>query len=531
MNLEYRSADDDGAIDKDEPLKADVRWLGRLLGDTVQAQQGQVVFDLVETIRRTSVQFYRDDHLTARKALEEILDSLDPAQVVLVIRAFSYFSHLANIAEDHHHIRRTRYHVISGSAPRRGTVANALERILAAGYSPADIVAFLNDAQISPVLTAHPTEIRRRSMMHREIAIADLMTRREQPGLTPEERQEIDDRISRAVLVLWQTSLLRQTRLDVLDEVSNGLNYFKYTFFRELPRLYALLEDNLGANSRNPETLPLASFLTIGSWIGGDRDGNPFVTADVLAETMRRQSRMVLDRYLEDIHKLGDELPLSSSIVEGSEKLLELAARSPDKSPRRQAEPYRRAISGIYARLAATQTSLNKSAASLEPVGPADPYSNAGEFAHDLWVIHDSLEQNGSAALTKGRLRTLRRAIDCFGFHLARLDLRQGSDIHAATLSELFSVVEPDVGFDALDEQKRREILGAELRSRRPLVLPRHVYSDQTTSELAILQTAQDCLEAYGDDSIRTAIVSNTRDASDILGLAVLLKQVGLIDG
>lgn len=530
MSLEYRSADDDGQFDKDEPLKADVRWLGRLLGDTIQAQQGQSVFDLVETIRRTSVQFYRDDDLTARKTLEEILASLDPAQVVFVIRAFSYFSHLANIAEDHHHIRRSRYHVVSGSAPRRGTVAKALDRLFAAGNSPSDIVAFLNDAQISPVLTAHPTEIRRRSMMHREIAIADLMARREQLGLTPEERQEIDDHISRAVLVLWQTNLLRQTRPDVLDEVANGLSYFKYTFFPELPRLYALLEDRLGATSQEPATLPLASFLTIGSWIGSDRDGNPFVTADVLAETLRRQSKLVLDHYLAEIHKLGDELPLSSLIVEGSDSLHELAARSPDTSPRRQAEPYRRAISGIYARLAATQSHLNNSAASLEPVGKAEPYSNAGEFAHDLWIIHDSLEQNGSSTLTKGRLRTLRRAVDCFGFHLARLDLRQGSDVHAATLNELYSVVEPDIGYDSVDEPKRREILCAELRSRRPLTLPRHVYSDQTANELAILQTAQDGLEAYGDEAIRTAIVSNTRDASDILGLAVLLKQVGLID-
>jgi phosphoenolpyruvate carboxylase len=530
MNLEDRSADDGISTDKDEPLKADVRWLGRLLGDTVQAQQGPQVFDLVETIRRTSVQFYRDDDLTARKALEEILGSLDPAQVVLVIRAFSYFSHLANIAEDHHHIRRSRYHRISGSAPRPGTVAKALERVSTAGYAPTDIVAFLNDAEISPVLTAHPTEIRRRSMMNREIAIGELMTRREQSGLTPEERQEIDDRISRAVLVLWQTSLLRRTRLNVLDEVKNGLNYFKYTFFRELPRLYALLEDRLGAVSRNPETLPLASFLTIGSWIGGDRDGNPFVTADVLTETLRRQSKFVIDHYLAEIHKLGDELPLSTTIVNASDELLELASRSPDASPHRQAEPYRRAISGMYARLAATQTRLNNSTPSLEPIGKADPYSSASEFAHDLWIIHDSLEQNGSGTLTKGRLRTLRRAIDCFGFHLARLDLRQASDIHTATLSELFSAAEPDIRYDTANEPERREILCTELRSRRQLVLPRHVYSEQTTNELAILQTARNCLEAYGDDAIRTAIVSNTRDASDILGLAVLLKQAGLID-
>ena len=532
MNLEYRSVDTYGSTDsdKDEPLREDIRLLGRLLGNTVQAQQGQLVFDLVETIRRTSVQFYRDDDMAARKALEKILSALDPAQVVLVIRAFSYFSHLANIAEDLHHIRRSRHHEISGSAPRRGTVADALERVAAAGYSPDDIAAFLDGADISPVLTAHPTEVRRRSMMHREIAIANLMAHREQPDLTPEERQEIDDQIRRAVLVLWQTSLLRHTRLDVLDEVTNGLSYFKYTFFRELPRLYGHIEDLLGAASQGPANLPLNSFMTIGSWIGGDRDGNPFVTSEVLAETLRRQSKLALERYLSQVNKLGDELPLSLTIIEATQELLEMADRSPDTSPHRRQEPYRRAISGVYARLAATQSHLNNAAAAPAPIGEAEPYANAAEFAQDLRIISDSLEKNGSGALTKGRLRDLRRAVDCFGFHLARLDLRQGSDVHAATLSELFSAAEPGIGYDDADEQRKRGILGAELRSRRPLILPRHVYSEQTANELAILQTARECLDAYGKDAIRTAIVSNTRDASDILGLAVLLKQAGLVD-
>ncbi len=225
--------------DKDRPLQEDIRWLGRLLGDTVRDQQGQDVFDLIETIRRTSVQFHRDDDLKAKQELERILGTLDPAQAVQVIRAFSYFSHLANIAEDHHHIRRARHHAIAGSRPRRGTIADALDRVFAAGHSPAEIKAFFSGAQISPVLTAHPTEVRRRSTMRLEIAIADLVARRERSDLTPDEKTETDARLSRAVLRLWQTNLLRRTRLGVMDEVTNGLTYFDYTFFRELPRLYA----------------------------------------------------------------------------------------------------------------------------------------------------------------------------------------------------------------------------------------------------------------------------------------------------
>ncbi len=516
--------------DKDEPLIDDIRWLGRLLGDTVRDQQGQPTFDLIETIRRLSVQFYRDDDLTAKTALEEILAALSPAQAVQVIRAFSYFSHLANIAEDQDHIRRARQQAISGAAPARGSVDDALHRISEAGFSKDDITTFLNEAQISPVLTAHPTEVRRRSMMHREIAIADLMAEREHTDLTPEERGQIDDRIWRAIQVLWQTNLLRQTRLDVLDEVTNGLSYFDHSFFRELPRLYTSLEDRLADGTTPPGKPSLASFLTIGSWIGGDRDGNPFVTADVLRETLRKQSGKALDYYLEEVNKLGNELPLSSLIVEVSADLRDMADRSPDTSPHRKAEPYRRALSLVYARLAATQKRLNDTVPATPPLDDATPYADAGTFADDLEIIRRSLEENGAGALAKGRLRQLRRAVDCFGFHLARLDLRQGSDVHAATIAELLSVAEPDVRYESLDEAGKRTLLADELRSRRPLVLPRHRYGEQTAKELDILRTARDSLDIYGADAIRTAIVSNTRDASDILGLAVLLKQAGLVD-
>lgn len=515
---------------KDLPLQEDIRWLGRLLGETVRDQQGETVFNLIETIRRTSVQFHREDDIEAKQALEDILLALDPSSAVQVIRAFSYFSHLANIAEDHHHIRRTRHHAIAGSKPRRGTIANALSRAFKAGHSAADLKAFFDGAQISPVLTAHPTEVRRRSMMRREIAIADLLFQREQSDLTPDERREAEDRIARTVLALWQTNLLRQTRLDVMDEVTNGLSYFDHTFFRELPRLYTALEDSLAAMGADVETAPLASFLTIGSWIGGDRDGNPFVDAGILRETLRRQSACALNFYLEEIHKLGNELPLSSLIVDVSAELAAFAGQSPDTSPHRQVEPYRRALSWIYARLAATQKHLNDTAAPLPALADVEPYAGPGELQTDLRIIHQSLAENGSRALTRGRLRSLRRAVDCFGFHLARLDLRQGSDVHAATLNELFEVAEPGTDYDALDEDDRRKALVAELRARRPLILPRHPYSEQTAKELAILQGARHGLDTYGADAIRTAIVSNTRDASDILGLAVLLKESGLID-
>ena len=318
------------------------------------------MFGLVEGIRQTSVRFHRDEDETARRELEAMLNGLSPRQTTRIIRAFSYFSHLANIAEDLHHIRRTRAHALAGSAPREGTLAHALARAREAGIPPAQLRAFFADALVSPVLTAHPTEVRRKSTLNREVEIARLLTERERVRLTPEEQAASDEALRRAVLTLWQTSLLRRTKLTVLDEVENGISYYVSTFLRELPRLYAALEDTLATLDPAWNEAEVPSFLRMGSWIGGDRDGNPFVTADVLRQALRRQSARALSFYLEELHELGGELSLSSLNVGVSEPLQALADRSPDRSPHRQDEPYRRAISGIYARLAATARALDQ---------------------------------------------------------------------------------------------------------------------------------------------------------------------------
>lgn len=524
--LERQSND---IAEKDIPLREDIRQLGRLLGDTVLAQEGQLIFDLVENIRQLSIRFHRDDDIEARRELEEILQTLTPEQAVQVIRAYSYFSHLANIAEDQHHIRRTRSHALAGSPPRPGTIARAMADATDAGFSAADLVEFFNAAYVCPVLTAHPTEVRRQSTMRREMALADLLDRRGRGNLTPEELNDVDDKLSRAILVLWQTNLLRQTRLSVTDEVVNGLSYYDYTFFRELPRLYGILEDRLTELDPEIAARPIASFLRIGSWIGADRDGNPFVTADVLSKTLKTQSIRALNFYLEELNKLGDELSLSAIIVGVSDTLRDFADRSPDNSPHRMVEPYRRAISWIYARLAATQQDLNGVSAPIAPVSEAEPYASCEALLADLQIIHDSLVENGSEALTRGRLRDLRRAIDCFGFHLAGLDLRQNSDVHEATLAELFEAVAPGTGYLDQDEEARIALLSEEVRTLRPLLRPYWSYSEVTAKELAIHRAAKAGHDRYGNRAVATAIVSNTQRVSDLLGLAVLLKEAGLV--
>lgn len=355
------------ALEEDARLRNDIRLLGRILGDTVRDQEGADVFDLVERIRKTSIRFHRDNDDPARRELEVILDSMSISETVRIVRAFTYFSHLANIAEDQNNIRQMRARSSGGGMPAPGTLALMLLHARTAGLSAADLRRFFGTALVSPVLTAHPTEVRRKSTIDREMEIGALLERRERVKLTVEEVAASDEELRREVLTLWQTNLLRRTKLNVLDEVANGLSFYDYTFLHEVPRLHCTLEDRL--NEVDGAQQELASFLKMGSWIGGDRDGNPFVTADVMRGALKMQSSRIMRHYLEELHVLGSELSLAAHLADVSEELRALAERSPDTSPHRSGEPYRLAVSGIYARLTATAARLQveTSRAQLDP--------------------------------------------------------------------------------------------------------------------------------------------------------------------
>src|SRR3982075_2388072 len=404
-DTEVRSnrGEDVAAIEEDARLREDIRLLGRILGDTVRDQEGSDVFELVERIRQTSIRFHRDEDKPARHELEIILDGMSISQTVRIVRAFSYFSHLANIAEDHNHIRQMRARSTAAGSPRSGTLALALSHAHAAGFSAADLRGFFAEAQVSPVLTAHPTQARGKSTIDREMEIAALLDRRERVQLTPEETAASDEQLRREVLTLWQTNLLRRTKLTVLDEVSHGLSFDGYTFLHEGPRLHCALEDRLNREDGGTQG-DLASFLLMGSWIGGDRDGNPFVTAEVMRGTLRLQSSRVLRFYLEELHALGAELSLAAHLADVSDELRALAQRSPDTSPHRRGEPYRLAVSGIYARLTAAALKLDVGI-TRRPVGEAAPYANLGGFKGDLDILDRSLLSNNSGGIARGRVR------------------------------------------------------------------------------------------------------------------------------
>jgi len=521
--------------DPDLALVDDIRLLGRILGDVIREQEGVAVFNLIEQIRVLSVRFHRHGDENANKALRKLLKGLSADDAVKVIRAFTYFSHLANLAEDRHQLRRqAAQERIASQQP--GSIDLALERIHAAGISNATIVKTLADSYLSPVLTAHPTEVQRKSILDAERSIAQLLLNRDQIKDRAKayqlkkdllcERELADNElyIKARIIQLWQTRLLRYTKLKVADEIENALSYYEATFLKEIPKLYAELEDRLGQS-------PIASFLRMGQWTGGDRDGNPNVSAQTLEYALKRQAEMILRHYLTEVHYLGTELSLSAFLVGFPKAMQALANRSPDENEHRMDEPYRRALTGIYSRLAATLKDLTGGDAARHAVPPQNPYQNAEEFLSDLQIIESSLRSHSAEALINQRLRALMRAVDVFGFHLATVDLRQSSDQHEAVLQELLNVAKIEKNYRDLDESAKQTLLMRLLNEARPLQVVGAEYSSQTMGELAIFALAKGLRGRFGADAIRHYIISHTETVSDLLEVLLLQKELGLMHG
>jgi len=510
------------ATNKNQPLMDDIRLLGRILGEVIREQEGREAYELVERIRKLSVAFRLKRDAQAGKSFDKLLKSLSGEQTVSVIRAFSYFSHLANIAEDRHHVRRREIHDRAGSL-QAGSLAFCLERLHEAGVRPNEIAKTLQHGFISPVLTAHPTEVQRKSILDAERAVAELVGQRDSLH-TEREKRDNETLIRARVTQLWQTRMLRYSKLTVADEIENALSYYHATFLRQIPKLYAELEEALPGHDFN-------SFLRMGHWIGGDRDGNPNVSATTLRHALKRQSEVALRHYLTEMHELGAELSISLRLTSITPEMQALAERSPDRNEHRMDEPYRRALTGMYARAAATLQALTGTEALRHAVAPQDPYASPEELLADLRVIEASLKSHHAGALIAPRLQPLIRAVRVFGFHLATLDLRQSSDQHEAVVAELLSTARVAADYASLDEAQRRTLLLQLLSDARPLRVHGAQYSERSLHELAIFEAAREALQRYGRESLRHYIISHTESVSDLLEVLLLLKEVGLVRG
>jgi phosphoenolpyruvate carboxylase len=487
----------------------DIRYLGRLLGDVIRAYGGPALYERIESIRASSVERHRGR--ADGSALGRGLDALTLDDTLAFVRGFMLFSMLANLAEDRQ----------GGLNDAGQDVAAALQRLQREGITREDAAALLESALIVPVLTAHPTEVARKSMIDHRNRIAELMTLRDAGVLETPAGDLVEQAILRQIALLWQTRPLRRERITVSDEVEIALSYLRDVFLPVLPRLYAHWERLLPGRP--------ACFLRLGSWIGGDRDGNPNVRAESLTLALQRAAQAVLGSYLDQLHALGAELSISTGLATATDAVLALAAGSGDTSPARQDEPYRRALSGIYARLAATYEAYTGGPPARRPTVPGAPYGSPRELRTDLVAIAHSLGNGGAGLLaTGGALGRLIRAVEVCGFHLATLDLRQNSDVHARVVADLLKVAGVAGDYAALDEAARIALLRRELGSARLLWSPFDAYGDETQSELAIVRAAAAAHARYGRDCITTYIISKCESVTDMLEVNLLLKEAGL---
>ena len=508
-----------------EPLREDIRLLGAILGDTIREQNGEEIFHLVERARVESFRVRRSE--IDRADLARMFDGIDVHQAILVIRAFTHFALLANIAEDIHRERRRKIHMQAGEPPQDSSLAATYRKLDAANLDPAQVTDALTDALVSPVITAHPTETRRRTVFDTQYRITELMRLRLHGHTETPGGRDIEHELRCQVLTLWQTALIRLQRLKIQDEVETGLRLYQATFFEVIPQLNAEIRAALRA--RWPDTNVLEDPLVRpGSWIGGDRDGNPNVTADVIRLATGSAAFTGLEHYFAELTALEQELPMSSRLVKISDELAALAHACHEPVP--LDEPYRRALRVVRSRLTATASSiLDRQPEHQLDLGLKRYHMPADLLAH-LDIIDASLRANGSALIAGERLARLREAVRTFGFHLCGLDMRQNSEVHEEVVAELLACAGVHPDYASLLESERVELLAAELATRSPLTREDAELSELARKELAIVAAAARAIDLFGPEAVPNYIISMCQSVSDMLEAAILLKEVGLLD-
>ncbi|MFX0574830.1 phosphoenolpyruvate carboxylase [Nocardia nepalensis] len=536
------------APDATRALRDDIRFLGGVLGDTIRDHEGPEVFDLIERVRIEAFRVRREE--VERSAVAEMLDGVDIAVALPLIRAFSYFVLLANLAEDIQRDRRRAAHESAGEPPQESSLAATYRKLDAAALDGAEVADLLTDALVSPVITAHPTETRRRTVFDVQTRITELMRLRQRFTETERERADFELRIRLQVLSLWRTALIRLQRLRIQDEIAVGLRYYEITLFDVIPAINAEVRAALRSRWPGVELLP-RPILRPGSWIGGDRDGNPYVTADVVRTATQQAAAVAFGRYLHELVELEKSLALSARLVRVTPEVAALAEVGYPDPATHADEPYRRALHGIWSRLAATaeraigtvpgrpgeqgarsQAPLDESVPdTVRPVGvAAQPYSSPQAVLDDLDAIDASMRASGDGLLADDRLASLRYAIETFGFHLQSLDMRQNSEVHEQVVAELLAWAGVHSDYPSLSEPERVELLAAELRTRRPLLGPHARLSELAAKELDIVRAARDVVDTLGTEAVPNYIISMCTSVSDMLEAALLLKEGGLLD-
>ena len=504
-----------------ENLRDDIRYLGRILGNVIREQEGNEAFERVEQARRMSLSGGVDE-------LVALFRNEEPAKLITVARAFNHFALLANLAEDLHDEQAMNARI---DAPD-STLEATWRKLADADVEFHDVQRMLKHAEVAPVLTAHPTETRRRTVFDAQKHITELMQlRRKLLETQPESKRlaAIERDITRRITMLWQTALIRAVRPRIEDEIEVGLRYYSLSLLQEIPAINHDVATELRA--RFGPDVPDVAMIKPGSWIGGDHDGNPYVTASTLHYATSRAAETVLRYYIRQLHALEHELSLSDRLSEVTVELVHLASKGHNDVPSRVDEPYRRAIHGMRGRMMSTVAKLiNEDAVEGTWFKVHEPYAEPAEFAADLDTIDASLRNSNDDIIADDRLGTLRAAVASFGFHLYSMDMRQNSDSFEAVITEVFRVARIHPDYASLSELEKRRLLVTELASPRPIIPARCApWTEATQRELDIFAEAARSVEQFGERMVPHCIISMATSVSDILEPMILLKEFGLI--
>lgn len=521
MTIESRSTE----------LKEDIRHLGRLLGEVIQEQEGVDVFDFVEKARRTAFRLHKGE--AEISDLTELFRDIDPQDANPVIRAFTHFALLANLAEDLHEEMGIEARLDAGLAPEASTLAATWQKLEENHVAPASVRELMSHIEVVPVLTAHPTETRRRTVFDVQKHIGEAMRRRHailkapHNARTEQKLAEIDAEIRRRILTLWQTALIRMNRPQIRDEVEVGLRYYQLSLLEAVPKL----NRDVTAHMRKlgGSATPATPTIQMGSWIGGDHDGNPYVTSDTVKYATDRAAWTVLRYYQQQLHALERELSFSDRLTKATVDLVALAKRGHNDIPNRVDEPYRRAVHGIRGRINATAKHLLGDSPVEGDWSAHAPYADTAELLGDLRTIDASLRASQDDLIADHRLADIIAAVEVFGFNLYSLDLRQNSDSHEEILTELFRLAGVTDNYAALNESAKVALLVQELSSARPLIPATVSLSEQTEREMGIMRAAAQAVAKYGPSTVPHCIISMCTSVSDLLEPMILLKEVGLI--
>lgn len=494
--------------DPHSALRDDVRLLGELLGRSIAHQEGDDLLELVEEVRGLA----KDARSGDPGAFEELtarLTSLDASEIRIVARAFSHFLALANIAEQHHRIRRRKEGLRHGDRPQRGAISDGLHRLRQSGLSLEEIRERLLDTRVELVLTAHPTEINRRTLIHKHNAIAALLEARDAALGAPQAQAAIESQMGAEISSIWLTDEILRTRPTPVEEANGGLLVFEATLWDAVPRRLRALDEALRA--RGIQGLPLtAAPLVFGSWMGGDRDGNPNVTPQVTRRVCALHRWLAADLYWRDL----DRLRASLAAEPCSQALRERVG------PGR--EPYRMLLKEVRDRVGKTREWAEALVHSEEVAG-AEPYLNPADVIEPLELIRSSLIEVGAEDVAQGELTDILRRLSIFGLTLARIDLRQESTRH----TDVLGAVTGHLGlgdYGAWDERERLEFLRRELKSRRPLIPRDLTASEEVRDVLETLSVARE----QGPGSLGAYVISMARAASDVLAVELLQREAGI---